>query len=577
MVSLVARGAELNNSNGLSRRALPEPAGDGSVDAFISGIFNGGQVLGAPKDGDLIANWFKNAYLEANPKPAVNQQFDDYVTKPLSGQYPQSGPFANWKALTDVPQGTFALDQHPQVFIATPGFATDPNTGVKYTPQNSPPKYPGPVDQIVAAIDKIIPGIPTGSITKFNYFAKSSPQALQNVANGKALTNYDPHADLESSKPFGYQTWGEGDVALQDAWGSCSGNQKRQVDGSCPASISGSGSASASGSSTATSSTSTSSSSGSSGFSTSTTSRPSSITSVPSTTSSSSTSQSIICSPFADPDAGPGHSGCQCDGTTGLIPMMSNTASASDFNICGYTALPATVTSTSVPPFTTTDSSNGDVYSCATSTYFNYAVNTQASCAGASTVVSTVSSIYASYQSSKSVASASAASVASASSASASSASAASASAAAATPSGSCKLWDTGVSYLIQVYDINTWGGDGSGLKKQEKGCGALTDWDWVTGCDGDTSIAWFQLPFFIKSGCVERAIHSAGGPSGLKCEGEGVVFDEPDGQAVCNAMRGLNVQKLAVANKQLASSSVSSITTTHALAVPGNTEAVKK
>ncbi|KAI9688252.1 MAG: hypothetical protein M1822_001758 [Bathelium mastoideum] len=64
---------------------------------------------------------------------------------------------------------------------------------------------------------------------------------------------------------------------------------------------------------------------------------------------------------------------------------------------------------------------------------------------------------------------------------------------------------------------MNGWVGDGSGLHKQEHGCGALTDWDWhsVNG------ISWvtFNLPFFIKDGCVERAIVSAGGPK-ISCKG---------------------------------------------------------
>ena len=73
-VSLVARGAEFEKSKRLSKsnkrdiprrslpkhelpkRALPTPPDDNDEAAFdkwISDIFGGGQVLGAPKDGDL--------------------------------------------------------------------------------------------------------------------------------------------------------------------------------------------------------------------------------------------------------------------------------------------------------------------------------------------------------------------------------------------------------------------------------------------------------------------------------------------------------------------------------------------
>ena len=248
---------------------------------------------------------------------------------------------------------------------------------------------------------------------------------------------------------------------------------------------------------------------------------------------------------------------------------MTNTASASSFNSCGYTALPGPVTSSSVPPFTTTDATNGEVLRCPSSTYFNFAVNTQAECAGGSTVISTISSIHTSYESSQSVASASRASEASVSSASA-----ASASSAAAVPSGACKLWDAGLYYLIQVYDINAWGGDGSSLHHEEDGCGGLTGWEWHGDCDGGTSQAWFNLDFFIKAGCVERAIHSAGGPEGLQCEGMGDTLFGVDGETQCHEDLTLDVQNKAVVNNKVASNSVSSITTTHVLAVPGNTAA---
>lgn len=58
-------------------------------------------------------------------------------------------------------------------------------------------------------------------------------------------------------------------------------------------------------------------------------------------------------------------------------------------------------------------------------------------------------------------------------------------------------------------------------MKKQEKGCGALTEWEFGSWING-TQWATFRLPTLIKAGCVERAIASAGGPQGLKCIGKG-------------------------------------------------------
>ena len=169
-----------------------------------------------------------------------------------------------------------------------------------------------------------------------------------------------------------------------------------------------------------------------------------------SSAASGSSAPSPLCYPFEDPDAGPGHVGCQCSGSTGLVPFMSNTASDAAFNICGYTKLPSNIPSSSVKPFTTTDFTNGNVLSCASSTYFNYAVDTRAECAGPSTAVSTISSIYASYQSSLTAASASSASMASASETSASAA------LAPAKPSSGCKIWDAVTFYLVEVYGIDS-------------------------------------------------------------------------------------------------------------------------
>lgn len=57
---------------------------------------------------------------------------------------------------------------------------------------------------------------------------------------------------------------------------------------------------------------------------------------------------------------------------------------------------------------------------------------------------------------------------------------------------------------------------EGEGLKHALKGCGAVTGWEWFKRDDG-TREGRLNLPLFIKEGCVERAIASAGGPK-LEC-----------------------------------------------------------
>lgn len=74
--------------------------------------------------------------------------------------------------------------------------------------------------------------------------------------------------------------------------------------------------------------------------------------------------------------------------------------------------------------------------------------------------------------------------------------------------------------YTFEVYNIDGWSTDdgGSRLKSEEKGCGALTGWDWRERTSSKYAGAYFNLPFFMKDGCVERAIVSAGGPK-LSCD----------------------------------------------------------
>lgn len=116
------------------------------------------------------------------------------------------------------------------------------------------------------------------------------------------------------------------------------------------------------------------------------------------------------------------------------------------------------------------------------------------------------------------------ASISSALTASVSSASAdASWSSAAAIPSAGCYITgDNGLGdSIFQVYGINGWAGeDGSKLYDEENGCGILDPWSFYPDEQSEfegrlrkTQTAYFGLGFF-KGGCVERAIHSAGGPS---------------------------------------------------------------
>ncbi|KAI0875547.1 class V chitinase Chi100 [Hypoxylon argillaceum] len=92
------------------------------------------------------------------------------------------------------------------------------------------------------------------------------------------------------------------------------------------------------------------------------------------------------------------------------------------------------------------------------------------------------------------------------------------------TPAADCELWDAGFAYEIEIYNINHWSTDGgAGLKKQEDGCGAVTGWDYVDETDTEYAHVWFYIDFFIKAGCIERAIVSAGGPK-LSCAKGGLA-----------------------------------------------------
>lgn len=98
------------------------------------------------------------------------------------------------------------------------------------------------------------------------------------------------------------------------------------------------------------------------------------------------------------------------------------------------------------------------------------------------------------------------------------------------TPHSECLVIEDGVIFPLW-YDVsivvnNFVHDDGEQLKSEEKGCGAMMDWsvDNINVESPDhkwtaTQEFHFTLPITIASGCVERAIASAGGPKDLQCE----------------------------------------------------------
>lgn len=94
-------------------------------------------------------------------------------------------------------------------------------------------------------------------------------------------------------------------------------------------------------------------------------------------------------------------------------------------------------------------------------------------------------------------------------------------------PSDICGTWYKVVLDYFEVrgkdFDPTKFGTDGSGLKQQIQGCGALTQWHFEY-TPNDPRFAWFahgNLPMGTK-GCVGRAVVSAGGESADGCKGSG-------------------------------------------------------
>jgi hypothetical protein len=100
------------------------------------------------------------------------------------------------------------------------------------------------------------------------------------------------------------------------------------------------------------------------------------------------------------------------------------------------------------------------------------------------------------------------------------------------TPEAACLVVQDGVIfplwYDITIVTNNFITDNGASLKSQEQACGDLLSWSSnsidVQSSEGNWTASLeftFTLPLTIQSGCVERAIASAGGPSGLACVNE--------------------------------------------------------
>lgn len=90
-----------------------------------------------------------------------------------------------------------------------------------------------------------------------------------------------------------------------------------------------------------------------------------------------------------------------------------------------------------------------------------------------------------------------------------------------------CTIWDDLFFFEFEVLNIQNWATDGgAALHKQLNGCGALTGWRWFDPTSTNFAKVYFNLPFFIKDGCVERAIVSAGGPK-IQCKSGDSLFGD--------------------------------------------------
>ena len=90
------------------------------------------------------------------------------------------------------------------------------------------------------------------------------------------------------------------------------------------------------------------------------------------------------------------------------------------------------------------------------------------------------------------------------------------------TPTAECYYWTIDLYYVFEIFNINYWTSDGGDiLENQENGCGDITGWEWTDATSTEDAYVSFNIDFFIKAGCVERAIVSAGGPK-ISCQSQG-------------------------------------------------------
>lgn len=64
----------------------------------------------------------------------------------------------------------------------------------------------------------------------------------------------------------------------------------------------------------------------------------------------------------------------------------------------------------------------------------------------------------------------------------------------------------------------------------EEDGCATLTGWEWTEATDNEGAMASSNTDFFMKAGCVERTIVSAGGAK-IQCDGQrltGLILSRP-------------------------------------------------
>jgi hypothetical protein len=79
---------------------------------------------------------------------------------------------------------------------------------------------------------------------------------------------------------------------------------------------------------------------------------------------------------------------------------------------------------------------------------------------------------------------------------------------------------------LLWFTTIFCWNADASDIENnllgQERGCGALIGWSFNLSTSNWGAAVSFNLPIFFTAGSVESSIETAGGPSGLSCQGMG-------------------------------------------------------